>query len=305
MLNINLKQLEVFVTVAQLQSFTLAAGQLYLTQSTVSTHVRMLEEHLGGELFMRSNKRKLQLTTLGQLVLPRAEEILNNCHQLEQIVRPAQDTDLLHLAASTVPSRCLIPLLMSEFSQKMPHCRYQLQHADSQQVHQLLRNHSLRLGLVGSRLLEEGCTYQLLCQDKLVLLTPNNPKYQALLKKGVYGCGLLKDPMLCRSESSGTHQQLLRYVEQLGMDTTDLSIIAQIEQPSTILDAVANGMGVTVCSDLYARPWVESARVLRFELEQESLYRGLYLVWRTDTVLSRCEKAFVAFCRENAPFAIP
>lgn len=303
MLNINLKQLEVFVTVAQLQSFTLAAQQLYITQSTASTHVRGLEQQLGGDLFVRGSKRQTALTPLGALILPRAQEILTQCTQLENLARPNQNTDLLCLAASTVPSRCLAPALMAGFSAQMPQCRYQLQNADSQKVHELLRQRTIRLGLVGTRLLEEGCTYQLLCQDKLILAAPALPRYSQLAQKGALGSQLLTEPMLCREEGSGTHQQLLWYVEQLGMDTQCLNIVARIEQPQTILDAVAQGLGVTVCSALYAKPWIDAGRILAFELQQESLYRGLYLVYRSDSMLSACEKAFVNFCRQHAPFS--
>ena len=65
MVNINLKQLEAFVTVADCGSFTEAAEQLYVAQSTVSGHIRALEEELGSTLILRSGKRKLSLTESG------------------------------------------------------------------------------------------------------------------------------------------------------------------------------------------------------------------------------------------------
>ena len=58
MLDINLKQLEVFVTTAEYGSFTRAADTLYLSQSTVSSHIRGLEDSLHTMLFYRSAKRK-------------------------------------------------------------------------------------------------------------------------------------------------------------------------------------------------------------------------------------------------------
>lgn len=65
MLDINLKQLEVFVTTAEYGSFTRAAAVLHLSQSTVSSHIRGLEETLGTPLFDRSAKRKVALTEAG------------------------------------------------------------------------------------------------------------------------------------------------------------------------------------------------------------------------------------------------
>ena len=71
MLDINLKQLEVFVTAAEYGSFTRAADVLYLSQSTVSSHIRGLEETLGSPLFDRSAKRKVALTETGERIYPR------------------------------------------------------------------------------------------------------------------------------------------------------------------------------------------------------------------------------------------
>ena len=51
--NLNLKQLETFVTVAEKGSFTKAANALYMAQSTVSNHIQQLEESLGLVLFAR------------------------------------------------------------------------------------------------------------------------------------------------------------------------------------------------------------------------------------------------------------
>mgnify|MGYP002514917345 CR=1 FL=1 len=66
MLEINLKQLEAFVTTAEYSSFTKAAEALYLTQSTVSAHINSMEQTLGVRLIQRGSRRKVQLTTEGK-----------------------------------------------------------------------------------------------------------------------------------------------------------------------------------------------------------------------------------------------
>ena len=66
MLEINLKQLEAFVTTAEYSSFTKAAESLYLTQSTVSAHINSMEQALGVRLIQRGSRRRVQLTTEGE-----------------------------------------------------------------------------------------------------------------------------------------------------------------------------------------------------------------------------------------------
>ena len=62
MLKINLKQLEAFTATAEFSSFTKAAEVLYLTQSTVSSHIRTLESTLGVRLIQRGARQRVTLT---------------------------------------------------------------------------------------------------------------------------------------------------------------------------------------------------------------------------------------------------
>ena len=66
-----LKQLQSFCAVVQYRSFTRAAEKLYLSQPTVSTHIRQLEEELGTKLFERRG-RSIVLTESGTLLQTRA-----------------------------------------------------------------------------------------------------------------------------------------------------------------------------------------------------------------------------------------
>ena len=103
MLDINLKQLEVFVTTAEYGSFTRAADVLYLSQSTVSSHIRSLEETLGVLLFDRAARRTVALTEAGKRIYPTAREIVDRCRALQSNL-PEREGNLLTGGASTVPA---------------------------------------------------------------------------------------------------------------------------------------------------------------------------------------------------------
>ncbi|QWF78526.1 LysR family transcriptional regulator [Amycolatopsis sp. CA-230715] len=66
-----LRQLTHFLAVAERRHFTKAAGDLHLTQSSLSSSIRALERELGGDLFVRSTRR-VELTEAGRALLPAA-----------------------------------------------------------------------------------------------------------------------------------------------------------------------------------------------------------------------------------------
>ena len=299
MVEFNLKQLEVFVTVARLGSFTRAAQALYLTQSTVSAHIQALERALGGPLFQRTTRRQICLTWQGEAALPMAREILDRCQALQGLAGPGGEGETLDLAASTVPAQCLLPGLMAGFSRLWSGCRFRLRKGDSAQVHRLLEEGSASIGFVGAALDQAAYRYQPVLEDKLVLVTANLPRFRALRERGAMGRALLEEPMLCREPGSGTRQRFDAYLERLGIQPSELRVVAQIDQPEAILGAVESGLGVSVCSALVVQDRVERGSLLAFELEEEGFHRSLYLAVRRERELSPLELAFCHFVEEG------
>ncbi|HEY4908070.1 MAG TPA: LysR family transcriptional regulator, partial [Methylomirabilota bacterium] len=105
----DLRQLEIFVRVAELKSFSKAADALFLTQPTVSEHIRTLEQELGVRLLDRLG-RGAEATRAGQLLVTHATRIL----QLQREARQAMDqfqgklVGELAVGASTIPGEYVL-----------------------------------------------------------------------------------------------------------------------------------------------------------------------------------------------------
>ena len=78
MLEINLRQLEAFVVTAEYRSFTKAAEAMYLTQSTISSHIGTLEQVLNVRLIQRGARQRVTLTEEGERVYREAKSILKH-----------------------------------------------------------------------------------------------------------------------------------------------------------------------------------------------------------------------------------
>ncbi len=298
MLEFNLRHLEAFAAAAELGSFTAAAEALYLTQSTVSAHIQTLERALDAPLFTRDAARRIHLTEAGRAAYPRARAILEQCRALgEEMQAMGQQT--LTIAASTVPCQCLLPELMARFRESHPDCTCRLKKGDSAEVHRLLEQGEARLGFAGTRLDEAQFDYRSLVRDKLVLLTAATPRFQELHARGAAGLELLGEPMICREPGSGTRRQFDAYLLRAGLDPSSLRIAAQIDQPEAILCAVEAGVGVTVYSELAAKPRLDIGAVLAFELGPQSLYRDLYLVTPRRAALTPLERDFLTHTLET------
>ena len=148
MLNINLKQLEAFVTTAEYSSFTKAAEELFLTQSTVSSHISTLEKTLEVRLIQRSARQRVTLTNEGEQVYRDAKEILDRCQALQDLKKQSGQNQLV-IGASSVPGQCLVPEIMADFLDLCPYCHYIQLRGDSIRIHEFLAQRKANLGFVG------------------------------------------------------------------------------------------------------------------------------------------------------------
>ena len=106
------KQLEAFVAVVDYGSFSEAARKLYLTQPTISAHVRSLEEELHTKLIIRTTK-KTTTTTKGYQLYDSAVRMLEIRNNLLENFTGVQK-HMIDLAASTIPSSYLLPEILQE-----------------------------------------------------------------------------------------------------------------------------------------------------------------------------------------------
>ena len=299
MTEFSLKQIEVFVAVAEHGSFTRASEELYLTQSTVSAHIQALEQALGTALFVRQTRRQVHLTPEGEMIYPAAKKILADCRSLSELVQREESDLPLQLGASTVPGQYLLPDLLAGFMKKYTDCRYFLRRGDSAEIHRLLRQGEIRLGFVGAALEPDTFVYTPLAEDRLVMVTENSPRYRRLQQEGIPGKSLLSEPTVAREEGSGTDREIQNYMGRLGFPQEKLQIVARVDDPETIKRMVAQGVGVSILSALAVQREVNDGRLLTFDLDKEGLRRKIYLISRKDIIYTRMEQRFIDYVKRN------
>lgn len=131
-MDISLRQLEAFIKVAEHRSFSKAGDELFLSQSTISSHVAQLEQSLQVTLIKRREKKNIELTEEGQRAYRAAQIIINQAEMLQNMFRKEEaDQPLISIAASTVPSSYILPGIMTGFSDIRPECRFSVLDGDS------------------------------------------------------------------------------------------------------------------------------------------------------------------------------
>src|SRR5205814_1072311 len=148
----DLRRLEIFAKVAELGSFSRAAEALFLTQPTVSEHVRALEDELGVQLLDRLG-RGAAPTRAGQLLLGYARRMLGLAREAQQALDQFQGrmSGELVIGGSTIPGEYVMPTLIGRFKGKYPDISVSLLIGDSRQVSEWVEEGRVEVALVGAR----------------------------------------------------------------------------------------------------------------------------------------------------------
>ena len=147
----DLRKLEIFVRVAELNSFSQAAGSLHMAQPAVSIAVRKLEEYLGSALFDRSGRR-VALTAEGRNLLDRARPILGQVEELKRSAGAMNDLLLgeLNIACPSMLATYFLPDLLSGFLAEHPGLTASVTQAGTARVEQMLLASEIEVGVTSA-----------------------------------------------------------------------------------------------------------------------------------------------------------
>ena len=287
------KQLEAFVAVVDYGSFSEAARKLYLTQPTISAHVRSLEEELHTRLILRTTK-KTTITTRGYQLYDSAVRMLEIRNNLLENFTGVQK-HMIDLAASTIPSSYLLPEILAAFGKTHPDIYFHSIQADSAESINRVLDGTVDLALVGQNTRDETSVFLPFCQDKLVIATPITNHYLSLQNKTVSFEDFIKDPIIIREKGSGTKKEMDLFLERIGITPSDLNVIARMNDLEGIKKSIVNGLGISILSARSAIDLQKTKQILLFPLEESSHKRTFYIVYSKNRILKPHVRQFIQF----------
>ena len=292
------KQLQSFVEVVNHQSFTKAADKLFISQPTVSAHITQLEDELNTKLILRTTK-SISLTEKGEEVYDYATKILGlKSRMLESC--SMQPKNIIHIGASTIPSAYILPNILQEFGTITPDTYFSIYQNDSQGIIDGLKEGLFDIGMIGMKPEDEEIQCIPFCQDNMIIITPVNDHFLELKYNNNYTIrDLLNEPIIMRETGSGSKKTADMFLEKLGIHDSDINIIARINDQEAIKNMVANGLGISIISELAVKNLLAEKRVLGFPFDKKYSGRQIYLIYRKDYTLSNQIKDFFKFAKKK------
>lgn len=290
------KQLESFAAVVEYKSFTKAAEKLYISQPTISTHIRALEDELGTRLLIRTTK-SIEITPHGWEVYESARSILELRNNLIRNFT-SNEEKLIHIGASTIPSAYILPEMLPSFGKLYPDIYFHVEQSNSQGIIEAIQKGKYDVGLVGSACSGESLACEPFYRDRMVIITPVNEHFLALKNSPDFSLdALLNAPVILREQGSGSEKLVENFFEKMQVKEEDLQVIARINDQESIKNLVAGGLGISFISKRAAQNYIEGKRLLSFELPEHVAERQLYVLFNKNFILRPYVQQFLQFVR--------
>lgn len=242
-------QLRYFIAIARLRSFSRAADRCNVSQPSLSQQIKKLEEELGERLFERT-KRKVELTSAGELFLDHALKVTEEIERARDSVRDVKTIARGRVTLGVLPTIApyYLPTRLRAFSEQCPGIEVVVNEDTTEKLTRAVLEKEIDLALVSLPIPGRGIISERLFEEDLLVVLPNDHRLAA---KPQLSLGQLKDePFILMHESHCLSGQALRICEDQGMAPNVRFRSAQIE---TILAFVASGHGVSLVPEMSRR----------------------------------------------------
>jgi LysR family hydrogen peroxide-inducible transcriptional activator len=278
----NLRDLRYLVALADLRHFGKAADACFVSQPTLSTQVRKLEEELGVTLVERA-PRTVMLTAAGQDVVARARRLLADVDELKEAARRSQDPESGSLRLGVFPTLgpYLLPHVLPQLQARFPKLELLLVEEKSDVLLARLREGKLDAALLALPVHDDQLHAELLFDEPFVLAAPAQ---HPLASKASLTMDQLSDETLllledghCLRDQALDVCRLSGANEKAGFRATSLETLRQM---------VAAGVGVTLLPALSVHePVVQPANIRLVAFDAPVPSRQIALVWRRSSAL--------------------
>jgi DNA-binding transcriptional LysR family regulator len=293
----DLWRLHIFCRVVECKSFSKAAEAVHLSQPTVSSHIKDLEEHFGCPLIDRLSKEAVP-TQAGRLLYDYARRLLALREETETAMSRHQGRLQGHLlvGGSTIPGTYLLPRVIGIFKAQYPHVRLSLIIEDTQQIIAGILQGALEFGVVGAESREKNLLQERLVEDEMRLIVPSGHPWGS--KKKVPLALLLAEPYIVRERGSGTLKSIRENLMRLGHSVEELNVVAEMGSTEAIRQGIRDGIGVSILSTLAVSDDLKSGALKALTIEGLNLTRSFFITRHRQRSLSPLGAAFMECLRD-------
>jgi DNA-binding transcriptional LysR family regulator len=290
----DLWQLNIYCKVVEQRSFSKAGKLAHLSQPTVSSHIKDLENHFGCRLIDRLAKEAVP-TKEGELLYRYARRLIGLRDETEDALRRFKDSveGNLLVGGSTIPGGYLLPQLIAGFLKKYPKVFVSLQIGGTGKVIADILSGKIELGVVGARISDHHLEQKVLLEDEMRLVVPRDHKWS---NRGSIDLEmLLREPFIVRESGSGTLKSLEHNLQKSGHTFKHFNIVSELGSTESVVQGIKNMIGLSIVSPIAVADELNAGSLKALQIKGLNLKRYFYFTRHKHRSPSPPGEAFLTY----------
>ena len=279
----NLRDLRYLIALADLRHFGRAAEACHVSQPTMSTQIRKLEDELGVALVERA-PRQVMLTPVGRDIVERARRVLSDVEQMRETARRTVDPEAGSVRLGIFPTLgpYLLPHVVPGLRKRFPRLELLLVEEKTEALLAMLRDGRLDAAILALPVHEDWLEMEFLFEEPFMLAVPG--KHPLASHRDLQLAELVDQHLLLLEDGHCLRDQALEVCTLSGAGEKEGFRATSLE---TLRQMVAAGVGITLLPMLAVKPPVPSSpnlKLLNFKKPPPS--RRIAMAWRKSSAMS-------------------
>lgn len=288
-----LRQLRIFITVAETLHMSEAARRLYLSQPTVSQTVSELEKEFDAVFFERTSKY-LRLTAKGATFREYAQQVVDSYDRLNSTMKDVRPIRELRVGATITIGNTMLAEILENMRQLYPDIRPRLLVENTQRLENRLLHNEVDIALIEGIVTNDKIAKLPLAEDALeVICARAHPLWG---RKQVEAGALRNQDFILREQGSGTRTVFENYMRSAQIP---IRVAAESTSSTAIVELVMHNLGLGVLSRRCVRRYTSENRIWSCTIQDMPMNRFFHVCYHVKHPVSSQMRDFVQAARQT------
>lgn len=304
----NFEQMKSFVSIAKTGNFSVSAKMRFISQPTISNHLKMLEEELGVQLISR-NSKKVELTDCGEVFLDYAKRFISLEEECEYRLKQGIDNEkgIIDIVAPGLQTDGQFADFMIHYAREAQNkktvCR--VVDRDDEQIAGIVRDGRADFGISSYKVEDSELACEPAFVEEILLITPNIPAYKSMSRAELQDC-LIHDRYIRFDFGEGSDYLWNDSISKtLGVSLHGVQTVARCANYRIVLRMVEQNLGIAFISNTVIAEPLRQGRIHAIRCK-DILHKPFYLIYNFEKVEASEELQRVRqMLRDELEYSVP
>lgn len=253
-----------FVKLYETKSFTKTAEQLYITQPSVTNHIKSLEKNHNIKLFV-SNDKNLELTEQGKILYDYAMQLIAFEEGFERLLEASKiGSPRVAFAVTPGAMNGFMKDLLPEWTKRNPQIDFRLEELDYAEIEKAIIEGKFDFAVIDNNTTKRSLTTTALHKTRLILAVGKS--HHLALKKKLCFKDLKNEKFYIGTKKSGKRLFFENELHFRNCDIKEITHLNELNDPNIITQIVINGSGISVFYESEIDSEIKNGKLIPIEL---------------------------------------